>query len=171
VVRVLDDDRSCRKVTEALASSVYEHHDEADTISVREEVHDSDHVANSGLHEGQRLAAVADRAEPEDLLAKGLTRPGAFADPEVSEDNHKAAEQLNERGDCVRADRGTCRDAGQDDHDQDPAQDEQVDNLGDGARAQARDLVVERNTLGGGDHEVGVWERMLHVGYFAVDAR
>src|SRR5207237_949694 len=65
---------------------------EADAVPVRQEVNDPNHVPDAGLEERHRLAAIADRAQAEHLLADRLSGPEGHARPEIAEDDDEPAE-------------------------------------------------------------------------------
>ena len=162
VVRVFDHDRAGGQVAQALALAIDEQDHEAHAIPVRQEVDDPNHVPDAGLEERHGLAAIADRAQPEHLLADRLSGPESLARPEIAEDDDETAEHPNQKSDR----RAACladRDRGERDSDQHAGQDQQVEDLGDRAGAEPGHLVLERNPLRGGDDEVGIGERLVHL--------
>ena len=154
MIRVLDDDGPGGEVAQALAFAVHEQSDQADPISVGQEVDDPDDVADPGLGEGERLTSIADRTQAEGLLADRLARPQRFAHPEVAKDDHEAAEDADQLpGHHLRERHGHGHEI---DGDQDAAHDEKVQDLRDRPGPQPGYLVVERNALGSGNDEVAV---------------
>ena len=162
MVRVLDHDRSSREVAEPLAATVGEEHDHPDAVAIRQEVDDPHDVADASLHPRQRLASVADHAEPKSPLAKRLPGEQCFADPEVAEHDDEGPEREDESGGRGRL--GEPGDAGREEHegDQQSSDDEKVEDLGDPTSAQTSDLVVEGHPLRRGDNEVSVGEWLPH---------
>src|SRR5207248_9071443 len=79
-----------------LAPAFHEHDDSKDPGPERKEGSGTPAVADHRRHERQRLPAVADRPQPERLLADRLTRPQRLADPEVAEDDDEAAKDLDQ---------------------------------------------------------------------------
>jgi len=73
MVRVLDDDRPGGKIAQPFALPVGEQDDHSDPVPVRQKVDDPHDVADTGLHESERLTPVPNRPKPECLLADGLT--------------------------------------------------------------------------------------------------
>jgi len=162
VVRILDHDRAGREIAQALALAVDEQHDDAHPIRIRQEVDDADHVANPRLHKRHRFTAVTHCAQAEDLLAHGLAGPERLAGPEVAEDDDEAADDRDQVRDHVEA-RGSDRDRGEIQAQQDTREDQQVEDLRDRTGAEAGDLVVERHPFRGGNDEVGVRKRLVHI--------
>src|SRR5207245_1067246 len=131
-------------------------------LAVRPVVARPAEVPHTALNKGRRLAPVAPRADPKHLLADRLAGPEGLARPVVAEDDEEAAQDRDQVRDRVQA-RRSDRDRREIDAGQDAEKDEQVEDLGDAARREAVDLVVERHPLRRRDHELAVGKRLAHL--------
>jgi len=143
VVGVLDHNRAGSKVAKSLPLAVDEKHSEPDPISVGKEVDDPDHVPDACLREGHGLAPIAHHSQTEGALAERLPRPQRFADPEVAKDDNEGADDVDQGGDRVGLQHGAGGGGEEHHRHQDAGHDQEVQELCDASRAQARHLVVE----------------------------
>src|SRR5207253_7890403 len=83
-------------LTKTLALAVDEQHHHPYAVRVGQEVDQSHHVPNTGLHESHRLSPIPYGPKPKDFLAYGLPGPERFAGPEIAEDDDEGSDDRDQ---------------------------------------------------------------------------
>ena len=151
---IADHERAGGKIAKPLAATVDEERQHANAVEHRQEVDDPDQVADGGLSQGQRLSVIAHHAETDRPFSQRLTVRDCLADQKVTGEQDEGQDDLDQQRQLAGVEDPAQR-AGEDgERDQHDRDDQRVDDLRQKPAADAGDLVLERDPLGGGDDQV-----------------
>jgi hypothetical protein len=156
VATIFDDhDRAGDHVAEAAKHRIASHHDQPDRIAGRQEVGRTQQVAQHRVEHRERVPVLPDHAQPQRSLARRSAAPQRLEEHVVKPVDQEVGEHHRPERHAVEADRDLDQREQQDQHEEDPAPDQQVDQVSDRSPGRTCERVGEahvfrRLDLGGG---------------------